>query len=209
MGNINKAFGTKVYFSDGNTKMGAIPSVSLPPIKTCHNCSECSKKCYARRIYQRLSVVKKQYDSNLKLLHKDRNKYFDDINTVLKYSNFFRWHVAGDIVDYDYFVRMCKLAEDNPNCVQLVFTKDYKDVNKYLSDGGTIPENLHVIFSVWKNTPYENPYNLPECHIRYRNGETTAGELYYECAGNCFKCFFDDKGCVSLEYGEQIVINEH
>jgi len=39
----------KVKISIGNTKMGKIPSVSLPPIKSCGNCKDCASKCYANR----------------------------------------------------------------------------------------------------------------------------------------------------------------
>lgn len=209
MGNINKIFKTKVYFSDGNTKMGAVPSVSLPPIVTCHNCTECAKKCYARRMYNRLPVVREQYDANLELLHNDPERYFSDIGTVLHYYDMFRWHVSGDIVDYNYLEQMCRLAEENKNCIQLAFTKNYKDVNAYLSDGGNIPDNLHILMSVWKGTHFENPFGLPECHIMYKNGETTAGNEYTMCDGNCFMCFCEDKGCIGLERGEQLVINEH
>ena len=209
MGNINKIFNTEVFFSDGNSKMGAVASVSLPPVESCINCKECSKKCYAKRMYNRLPIVKKQYDSNLELLHNDRKKYFEDIGTVLKYTRFFRWHVSGDIVDYDYFANMVRLAKENTDCVQLAFTKNYDVVNNYLASDQEIPENLHILFSVWKDTPYNNTYNIPECHIKYKDGETTAGSEYKECDGNCFMCFFDCKGCIGLKSGEKIVINEH
>ena len=33
----------KVSISKGNRKMGAIPSVSLPPVVTCHNCETCER----------------------------------------------------------------------------------------------------------------------------------------------------------------------
>ena len=41
-----------VSISRGNVKMGAIPSVSLPPIITCSKeaCKHCGKKCYALKI---------------------------------------------------------------------------------------------------------------------------------------------------------------
>jgi len=32
-----------ISISKGNSKMGAIPSVSLPPIVTCKNCATCAK----------------------------------------------------------------------------------------------------------------------------------------------------------------------
>lgn len=38
-----------VKISDGNTKLGAIPSVSLIPVMDCGNCAICSKSCYDLR----------------------------------------------------------------------------------------------------------------------------------------------------------------
>ena len=40
----------KVSISKGNSKMGAIPSVSLPPITTCAAGCTCAKKCYAAKL---------------------------------------------------------------------------------------------------------------------------------------------------------------
>ena len=39
---------TNIKISPGNSKMGAIPSVSLPAIKTCRDC-KCKEKCYAAK----------------------------------------------------------------------------------------------------------------------------------------------------------------
>ena len=39
----------QVSISKGNNKMGAIPSVSLPPITTCKHCESCAKDCYAAK----------------------------------------------------------------------------------------------------------------------------------------------------------------
>ena len=38
-----------VKISDGNTKLGAIPSVSLIPVMDCGNCAICAKSCYDLR----------------------------------------------------------------------------------------------------------------------------------------------------------------
>ncbi|ETD17192.1 hypothetical protein [[Ruminococcus] lactaris] len=55
----------------------------------------------------------------------------------------------------------------------------------------------------------ENPLSLPEAHVRYRDGTTTARDDAVECAGNCTECAITDGGCWSLQNGEQVVFNEH
>ena len=57
-----------VSISNGNSKMGKIPSVSLPPILTCPKGTPCAKRCYAKRIYNRYPSVKNAYDKELEAL---------------------------------------------------------------------------------------------------------------------------------------------
>ena len=60
-----------VSISSGNSKMGKIPSVSLPAGETCRRDAGCFKKCYARRFSARRPVVMSAYKNNLDILNKD------------------------------------------------------------------------------------------------------------------------------------------
>jgi hypothetical protein len=124
-------------------------------------------------------------------------------------SRFFRFHVSGDIPDSDYLVHMIQIAERNPHCEILCFTKKYGIVNDYLSNGGNTPENLHIIFSAWIGLEMANPFSLPEAHVRYRDGSTTARQGATECGGNCTECACTDGGCWTLKPGQQVVFDEH
>ncbi len=55
----------------------------------------------------------------------------------------------------------------------------------------------------------ENPYHLPEAHIRYKDGYTTADKNAKECGGNCTECAITGDGCWILQRGEQVVFDEH
>ncbi len=124
-------------------------------------------------------------------------------------SRFFRYHVSGDIVDLNYLRKMIEIAERNPHCEMLCFTKKYSIVNTYLENGGVIPKNLHLVFSAWRGLAMDNPFNLPEAHVRYRDNTTTAKSSAVECGGNCTECALTDGGCWTLGDGEQVVFNEH
>lgn len=124
-------------------------------------------------------------------------------------SRFFRFHVSGDIPDKDYLTHMISIAERNSHCEILCFTKRYELVNEHLDSGGKVPQNLHFIFSKWRGTEMPNPHNLPEAHVRYRDGTTTASNNAKECGGNCAECAITDEGCWTLKSGEQVVFNEH
>lgn len=201
-----------VNISKGNTKMGSIPSVSLPSVVTCRKC-ECQKKCYARKIERLRPNVAAAYKNNLDILLNDPNTYWREVEAAVMTSRFFRFHVSGDIPNGDYLRHMFQIAERNGHCEILCFTKKYTLVNDLLQKrralGRVIPSNLHIIFSGWKGLDMENPYSLPEAHVRYRDGSTTARPDAAECGGNCTECAITDAGCWVLKSGEQVVFNEH
>lgn len=220
----------RVSISKGNEKLGSIQSVSLPSGVTCREC-DCRKKCYARRIEQRRKSVRNAYQNNLTVLNKEPDTYWREVEAAIMLSRYFRFHVSGDIPSSDYFERMVEIAKRNPHCEVLCFTKKYEIINDYLSRsyldsirGTTIhpqlynmwmiaeqflPKNLHIIMSAWKGLEMNNPYTLPEAHVRYRDGTTTAKEGAKECSGNCTECAITDEGCWTLGYGEQVIFNEH
>ena len=198
----------KISISPGNTKLGAIPSVSLPAIVTCRKC-DCHQKCYARKLERIRKTVAAAYQRNLTVLQEDPNAYWREVEAAIMTSRFFRFHVSGDIPDEEYFTKMVEVAARNQHCELLCFTKKYEIVNKFLAFGGVIPKNLHIIFSAWVNLDMVNPFSLPEAHVRFRDGSTTAAATAQECGGNCSECARTDGGCWSLKHGEQVVFNEH
>lgn len=187
-----------VSISKGNIKMGAIQSVSLPAELTCREC-ECNKKCYAKRMERLRPNVKAAYQNNLDILVNDPATYWREVEAAVMASRFFRFHVSGDIPDSEYLAHMVDIAEGNSHCEILCFTKKYEIVNDFLEKEG-IPSNLHLIFSVWTGLEVKNPYRLPEAHVRYKDGSTTAAETAIPCHGNCTDCAIVDGGCWSLKH---------
>lgn len=198
-----------VKISNGNAKMGAIPSVSLPAGVTCRSDCECSKKCYAKRLERMRPSVRQAYKHNYDLLDSDPNTYWREVEASIMMSRFFRFHVSGDIPDATYFEHMVDIARTNTHCEILCFTKKYDIVNSHINIIGKLPKNLHIIFSGWHDIEMVNPYNLPEAHVRYRDGSTTAREDAKLCGGNCTECAITDGGCWTAKHGEQVVFNEH
>ena len=198
-----------VKISNGNAKMGTIPSVSLPAGVTCRSDCECSKKCYAKRLERMRPSVRQAYKHNYDLLNSDPNTYWREVEASIMMSRFFRFQVSGDIPDATYFEHMVDIARTNTHCEILCFTKKYDIVNSHINIIGKLPKNLHIIFSGWHDIEMVNPYNLPEAHVRYRDGSTTAREDAKLCGGNCTECAITDGGCWTLKSGQQVVFNEH
>ena len=200
-----------VSISRGNVKLGAIPSVSLPACITCNPAAPCFKKCYARRMSARRATVRDAYAKNLEIYQNGYYNYFGQISNAVKTTRFFRWHVSGDIPDAEYLAGMAAVAQANPHCTFLAFTKQYQIVNRYISKnfnfGKPFPDNLKIIFSNWGAWKCENPYKLPQCEIIFK-GEQPADD-WKICGGNCTDCACRGVGCWELKNGETIAIYEH
>lgn len=198
----------KMHISKGNQKMGSIPSVSLPSVSTCRVCN-CNIKCYAKKIERLRPNVASAYRENFLLFTKDPDEYWRKIEGCIMMNRFFRFHVGGDIVNYEYLTKMVEVASRNPSCNILCFTKKDYLVNMYIRDFGDFPTNLHIILSAWEGLTIHNPYRLPEAHVLYKNGERTTAETVTLCPGNCTECAITNGGCWNLKKGEKIQFNEH
>lgn len=198
-----------VSISRGNIKMGAIPSVSLPACTTCNPNAPCFKKCYALRMARRRQSVADAYARNLSILNSDPGAYWLQVKTAAITTRFFRYHVSGDIPNIEYFAQMVQTAHDLPGTTFLAFTKQYKIVNQYIDafGGGTIPENLKILFSNWGAWKCENPHGLPVCEIVLKGSEPAPD--WKICGGNCTECACRGVGCWELKNGETIAIFEH
>lgn len=196
-----------VSISQGNSKMGAIPSVSLPACVTCNPDAPCFSKCYARRLERRYKTVAAAYARNLEIWSNDPATYWIQVKAAASMTRFFRYHVSGDIPNILYLIDMVLTAKQQPGTTFLAFTKQYHIVNQYLNDGNTIPANLKIIFSNWGSWKCENPHNLPVCEVVLKGSEPAPN--WKVCGGNCTDCACRGVGCWEVKHGETIAIYEH
>ena len=193
----------KICISKGNRKIGKAMNVSLPPILSCGNCKECKHFCYdIRACLQYANTVIDARIRNWTILQRDRNRYFSLIDEACcrrRSNKMFRWHVAGDIIDIDYFCRMVDIAKKHPDFVFWTYTKMYSIVNEYCRLYGkeSIPANLSVMYSEWKGMPIDNPYGFGEFRCLYLDEEIPS-DTYY-CPGNCDICKASNRGCIVNE----------
>lgn len=201
----------KISISTGNRKMGAIPSVSLPPVVTCAPGVPCAKKCYACKMCRIYKNVGASYNRNLEIVENNPDLYWSQVNAALTMNRFFRFHVSGDIINDEYMEKMVESARNNSHCEVLVFTKQYDIVNKYVNSNGALPDNLHLIFSLWDaewNKSVKNPHNFPTTTVIFKDG--TPGAKYDKiCGGNCFECAMTGGGCWDIKSGECLAFYEH
>ena len=201
----------KVSISKGNNKMGAIPSVSLPPVITCPKGAPCAAKCYAAKLCRIYPSVRAAYQNNLDILNENWNEYWQQVRAAVSVARFFRFHVSGDIPNAAYFKEMVITAIQNPHTQILAFTKQYDIVNNYIDVFGALPENLRIIFSRWDsawNVHIHNPHNLPMSAVIFKD---VKNQIEFEkiCGGNCTECACQGIGCWELKNGETIAFYEH
>lgn len=198
-----------VCISKGNRKIGRVMNVSTMPLLACGNCKECAGYCYDVKACVRFPEnVLKNRVKNYALAKYNRDRYFEEIATACsrrRKNFFFRWHVAGDILDNDYLERMCKMAEMFPHFRFWTYTKMYSLVNTYVAEHGgsmaaAIPSNLIIMFSEWDGLKLDNPYNFPTFSVKMAAGNKNHPAEYFEtlfrCPGNCDICKDNNVGCV-------------
>lgn len=213
---IKKAFGSveeyNITISTSNSKLGGfIPTINQPPKITCCEC-KCREKCYACKGNFRFANVQMSMQNNLEFYNKYSDLYFNAINdfisnglTIYKY---FRYHSSGDIVNYNYLLKMVELAKNNPITTFLCFTKKFDFVNRYIKENGELPQNLTIVFSAWDKTfKVNNPYNLPIAYVDFKkkSENPTLPTDYIECENDCEKCL----KCWHLRKGESVIFKEH
>lgn len=210
----------KMCISKGNRKIGRVMNVSLPPIMTCHNCKECKYFCYdIKACLQYPNTVIDARIRNYVIMQRSMADYFNRIEQAIerrKTNKYFRWHVAGDIVNMEYFENMVEIAKRHPDFVFWTYTKNYNIVNQYVWEHSSgfvadaIPTNFHIMFSEWDGMPIDNPYGFPIFTCKLKSGNKNHSPEFfdslYKCPGNCDICKACGMGCIG---GMDTYADEH
>lgn len=177
--------GYRMAVSSSNSKIGKIGNVSLTPVKSCRNCAGCKAQCYAMKAYRQYTGTRASWDSNFELARTDRAAYFAMVRSWIakrkKPPRFFRWHVAGDILDQNYVTGMCDIARQFPETRFLAFTKRYD-----LNYSGR-PGNLEVVFSAWPGMPIKRARGIQVAWVQ-DGTENRIPDNAVLCTGNCEAC---------------------
>lgn len=198
-----------VYIAKGNHKTGdAVPSVSLIPVYNCPNSKACQSLCYDLRNDCCYPGCRDKRAVNAAILEADPERYFREISEAVAAFKFFRYHIGGDIVNTYYLEKMIWVAEQNPHCEFLTFTKCFDIINNYL-DTKEFPKNLHIIFSAWVGQTMDNRHNLPTSNPLFANGSTTAHDGAVFCSNNCTNCAKTGCGCWTMKNGDEVIFPAH
>lgn len=189
-----------ISISEGNVKMGAIPSFSVTPLRTCPAGIPCANLCYARRMEKRRDNTAKAYRNNTEAVLHRPNDVVRILTYYIKMKNLthFRFNVAGDFNLTGYWEVAIRVAKACPECKFLAFTKLYSIQERRK------PSNLTVVLSVWKKyKPEKSKYAL----ALFDDGseECNVPETGFVCPGNCETCLH----CFTMKKGEAVIFKKH
>lgn len=197
----------RISISEGNRKMGYIPSISFPPDMTCAGlgrpCFE-DGECYAmRNMYDFRPTIAKAWDRNWHIWDSSPDLYWAHIacylNTVEPPN--FRFFVGGGCPSQEYFNSAAELMARYPKTKALMFDKGY-DIG---IDYSPAPPNLAVVLSMWPgmDVPSEDYADMPRSWIE---GDPRAPRNGVECAGHCWNCGM----CWNLrKLGRDVILHKH
>jgi hypothetical protein len=208
-----------VLISDGNRKLGGIPSVSLHPRLSCgKGCTSpllCMKDCYAMRMLDYTSVAP-SWTENYRIWQADWDLYRGSIETFLtkRAPERFRWHVGGDIPSTDYLDMIITIAEEFPKTRFRAFTK----ADKFLPDQHPKLPNLKIGISHWPGmtvrpglTGYTHSWIVPNAASkavkegRLADADYKIPKSAHPCPGNCETC----DSCWALRAGSHTKFEQH
>ena len=213
-----------ISISPGNSKMGVIPSVSLPPIVTCPDNVPCAtdERCYVIK-HMKFGIVVNAFARNYRIYLDDPDRYFRQILGYIHRNEpeYFRFHVGGDIPDQEYYDQVVKLCNIVPTVKIMLMTKAYMDEHYYewIERGNTensdpsdytinfnpVPDNLSVIISAWPGYPIP-PYLKNTFPIAYMDDGTEERISKNDkiCKGHCDECHY----CWHAKHSKRNIIFE-
>ena len=197
----------RVTISRGNRKLGAIMNVSIQPVQCCPKGVPCAQGgCYALKSLRLYSQTRKAWAKNARIAITNPRSYFSQIanSIAARRPRYFRWHVAGDILNVDYLRQMCRIAAHHPRTRFLVFTKAFHIVNAY-ENTRALPGNLAAIFSAWPRMKIDNPHKHRIAWMQ-DGRENRVPQNAIECPRNCENCGI----CFQLpELRRDVVFQKH
>lgn len=183
---------------------------------TCGGCCDgCEKFCYAVRDARRFhNTCIPSIGKNTVIMQNNMEDGFKQLRQeiVAKKVKVLRWHSSGEILSYDYLLKMVELAKEFPDVKCYVYTKRFAWVEQYLKEHGMFPDNFVCNISEWKDNT--KGYNLEGLNrFVYDDGTDESMKKLHHCIAvgkdghptgitcdKCKRCFSGNKGLVTAVY---------
>lgn len=169
-----------LHVSEGNSKLGQVPSISFDPHLTCDPSWPCAKKCYAKKLAKFRPNVRQNWIANTAFLINDPKGFEREVIAWLmsKSPKLFRWTVGGEWFKPAHAAMVKRIARKAKNTKFFMYTRrdDY--------DWKNLPPNLNVFFSYWIDDHDRKPKQKPWAIISDNKPTLT----HHSCNDGCDKC---------------------
>jgi hypothetical protein len=176
----------RLYISPGNSKLGFIPSFSIPEDVNCPGATpQCRKDCYFKYMRLRLKRLDKTVKDNDQVVKTDPDWVNRMIHSIQNMNcRYFRIHTGGDFFDQNYLNGWIETCKSLPDITFLAFTKSFK------LDYSAAPDNLNIMWSIFPDTIMEDIPPGPKAFTLIPDMTYPASMLLNikQCAGNCLHC---------------------
>lgn len=196
-----------LHISKGNSKLGLVPNISLPPGASCGKVP-CTKACYAQKFYRCYTAAREQWGENHKLWKTDPKRFKNELSVYLdkRKPTRFRWHVGGEIPDRRYLRLMCDVAAEHKDTKFFAYTKRYGWLQRLPVEA--CPTNLTLIASRWPGWPCPEDVarRFPQSWVldpKYVDIYIPANARF--CPGSCRTCDL----CWMMKAGDSVVFHRH
>lgn len=182
-------------FANGNLKLDkSVGIFSLPPVKTCVNCSTCSKTCYALQAYTQYTRARIAWDNNYELSLSDA--FVEEVCEQIKHSRkvIYRLHSSGDFYSEEYINKWREIMQANPDKKFYTYTKNKLALS--LND----MDNCNVIYSFING--YRNYGSEEYCQLLHDKFGAYVCQIdkskHEKCMRECKECLYNDKVAIII-----------
>lgn len=148
-----------IYLKDGRKVSDLDGTCNKADCKACKHW----ETCYAIRML-RYPEVARNYIENTMFLREDIDGLEQELVRQIKEieSEMFRFDVSGEIESFNQLIMFLSVAYQNPEKTFYVYTKNYDVVDKYFKTGCELPDNFHILISIWHESGIA-------CYLRHRH----------------------------------------
>lgn len=222
----------RISISEGNAKMGRIPSFSTIPTGgiirrkdgmalttergTCAGCCDgCAGECYAVRTCKVYPSARRAYERNTRIMRRDVRAMHEQLRAYIdrERPDVFRIHVSGEFDSgkrgANELMVWAQLAREFPGTTFYGYTKRASLLKRYAH---RLPSNLRLLLSVWHDDVPRVP-GVP-CFV-YDDGTDDEAASLPHCPAvaadgkrtgvTCRQC----RRCWTLEPGESVAVHAH
>ena len=185
----------------GNAKIDkAVLCWSITPVKSCMNCKDCAKDCYAIKSYRQYPSCKQGWDERFELTKNDLESFVESINSQLSRTKkkVVRIHCAGDFHSKEYIAAWKKIATDNPDVTFYGYSKVFGLFNEMHELNAL--ENVNIIDSIAVDggINFGDDQRIEELKaLGYTVCPVTDG-VDVKCGKTCNICHNTDKVCFRI-----------